>query len=149
MTAQETYAAMLRDEVAPALHALGLKGSGQRYELPSDDYWAIVGFQKSKWSDAAEVAFTLNLTVASRLGWAEARTMRPSLPERPSPTRTLYGADVDQRIWQARIGLLLGEQIDRWWKVTAGQNTRALAAELIDVIREQALPALRERMRSG
>jgi hypothetical protein len=146
MTAQETFAAMLRDEVAPALRKLGLKGSGQRYELPSDDYWAIVGFQKSKWSDAAEVAFTLNLTVASRRGCAEARATHPHLPERPSPTRTLYGAGVDKWIWQSRIGLLLPDRNDRWWDVTAGQDTRALATELIDIIRDRALPAMRERM---
>jgi hypothetical protein len=149
VTAQETYAAMLRDEVAPALRQLGLKGSGQRYEFSSEDYWAILGFQKSKWSDAAEVAFTVNLTVASRLAWAEARATHPYLPERPGPTRTLYGADVDRRIWQTRIGLLLGGQTDRWWRVTPAQNTRALAVELVNLIRVRALPAMREQMRSS
>jgi hypothetical protein len=152
MTAQETFAAMLRDEVAPALRKLGLKGSGQRYELPSDEFWATVGFQKLKWSDAAKVTFTINLTVASRRGWAEARAVHPYLPERPSPTLTFYiapGVDMDKWVWQSRIGLLLSEKNDRWWDVTPGQDIRPLAAEIVGAIRDYGLTAMRARMESG
>jgi hypothetical protein len=44
---QATYRAMLRDDIAPALRALGLKGSGSRYSLPDPESWALLGFQAS------------------------------------------------------------------------------------------------------
>jgi hypothetical protein len=82
-TAQDTLIAMLRESVAPALRDLGFKGSGQNCHLPSDDVWALVGFQKSQWSEATKLTFTANITVASRRIWATARETR-NLPERPS-----------------------------------------------------------------
>ena len=42
-TAQETYGEMLKALVAPGLRAMGFKGSGQNYRVPSDDYWALLG----------------------------------------------------------------------------------------------------------
>jgi len=49
-----------------ALRRLGFKGSGQRYELPSDVTWATLGFQKSAYSDSLAARFTINVTVISR-----------------------------------------------------------------------------------
>jgi hypothetical protein len=67
VTAQETYREMMKTQVAPALRGLGFKGSGQNYELPSPGHWAMLGFQKSAWSDASALRFTVNVLVVSRL----------------------------------------------------------------------------------
>jgi Domain of unknown function (DUF4304) len=80
-TAQDTYAEMLKTLVAPGLRAIGFKGSGQNYRLPSDDYWAMLGFQKSTSSDAAHVRFTANVLVVSRSAWDAVRAESPHLPE--------------------------------------------------------------------
>jgi hypothetical protein len=140
-TAQESFKTMMRDEIAPALRELGFKGSGQRFELPNQDFWALLGFQKSVWSDSAELRFTINVTVASRAAWAAARKSRTYLPERPS-ANTYYG----DFTWQARIGQLAPTKADLWWTVKGGKSTRAVADEVVAAIRERALPALqRER----
>ncbi len=44
----------VKDLISPALRTMGFKGSGGRYQLPSEDQWALLGFQKSTFSDALE-----------------------------------------------------------------------------------------------
>lgn len=46
-TPQVVYAELMKRVFAPALREAGLKGSGGRFELPSQKYWAQLGFQKS------------------------------------------------------------------------------------------------------
>ena len=132
---------MLREQVAPRLRELGFKGSGQAYTLPSDTHWAIMGFQKSKWSDAESLEFTANVTVAERAKWEEERQARPYLPAKPSPN-THYG----DYIWQERIGTLRPTGGDQWWRVRAGMKTDALAADVVAAVRDYALPAMRAEL---
>src|SRR5213080_565037 len=72
-TAQTTFARLLRDVVAPALRAEGLRGSGMSYVLPDPVFWGIVGFQESMRSDADVVKFTVNLTATAKEDWDEWR----------------------------------------------------------------------------
>jgi Domain of unknown function (DUF4304) len=141
MNAQEKFAAMLRDEVAPALRELGFKGSGQSYKIPSETCWALLGFQKNKWSSAHHVMFTANVTVVSRKDWDEKRAERPYIGERPSPN-TYYGTFA----WQDRIGMLMPRGEDHWWDVLAETDTREVAASVIEAVRGFVLPAMRDEM---
>ena len=140
--AQETFKALMRDEIAPALRQLGFKGSGQAYALPSETCWALVGFQKSQASEASYVRFTVNATVVSREAWEQERAERPYLPERPSPN-TFYG----KFAWQERIGGLMPGGQDRWWEITGRTDARAIAESVIEAIRDYALPAMHDEMR--
>jgi hypothetical protein len=81
MTVQETYAAMMKERLAPRLRALRFKGSGQNYELGSDDYWTMLAFQKWAYSDRGRLRFTLNVLVVLRITWDAERRDRP-VPER-------------------------------------------------------------------
>jgi hypothetical protein len=83
-TALALYAAMMKDDVAPRLRRLGLKGSGGRFHLPSDTCWALLGFQRSAWNDADHVRFTVNLTCVAKAAWEAARETK-GLSERPLP----------------------------------------------------------------
>jgi Domain of unknown function (DUF4304) len=141
-TAQDTYAAMLKTLIAPGLRALGFKGSGQNYRLPSDDYWAMLGFQKSTSSDASHVRFTGNVVVVSRSGWDAVRAESPHLPERPTAT-TYWGTFV----WQKRIGALLPGGEDLWWEVEAGSDAAELADAILWAIRDYVLPAMKRQMK--
>jgi hypothetical protein len=132
---------MLREQIAPRLRALGFKGSGQAYSLPSRTHFATIGFQKAKWSEAASLSFTANVTVAECDIWEKEREVRPYLPAKPSPN-TYYG----DYIWQKRIGFLLPAGQDQWWDVGAGMSTDALADEVVAAIHEYALPAMRARL---
>uniref|UniRef100_UPI003A8AB972 DUF4304 domain-containing protein n=1 Tax=Streptomyces sp. Agncl-13 TaxID=3400628 RepID=UPI003A8AB972 len=65
-TAQQAFASLMRARIAPGLRALGFKGSGQTYELPHLETWALIGFQKAAHKTAGQVEFTLNVTVADK-----------------------------------------------------------------------------------
>ena len=139
-TAQETYDWMMKSQIAPRLRALGFKGSGQSYELPSPDHWVMLGFQKSQWSDAADVRFTVNVLVVSRELWDEQRKERAYLPARPTANR-LWG----EFVWQRRIGRLLPAGEDIWWEVKPGMPTEQVADIVLRAVEDHALPAVRAR----
>lgn len=140
-TAQDTYAEMLKTLVAPGLRAIGFKGSSQNYRLPSDDYWAMLGFQKSTSSDATQVRFTANVLVVPRSAWDAVRTEQPHLPERPTAT-TYWGTYV----WQKRIGELLPGGEEMWWEIEAGADAAELADAIVWAVRDYVVPAMRRQI---
>ena len=80
-TPQQVFHDLMKETFAPALRSVGLKGSGGRFELPSERYWAQLGFQKSAYSDSAVLMFTVNLSVINREVWAEQASAAPHLGE--------------------------------------------------------------------
>jgi uncharacterized protein DUF4304 len=124
------------------LRSLGLKGSGQSYEIRSDRYWALVGFQKSVASSADAVTFTVNLQVHSRDAWARAYDERPSIGAKPS-ANTLVGVE---GTWWSRIGKLLPDASDRWWRIESGSPIEPVADEVITALRDYGLPEMRRQM---
>jgi hypothetical protein len=55
VSAQDEFRGFLRDVASPAMRRAGLKGSAGRYHMPSPSRFALVGFQKSKWSTSSAV----------------------------------------------------------------------------------------------
>lgn len=135
------YAALIKDRVSPAMRSLGLVGSGGRYSIKSRTHWALVGFQKSAYSDRQEIRFTVNLLAVSRAAWDNLRLEKPHLGKEPSATIT-YGPPV----FTSRIGLLTADQEDRWWQVGEGHDVDSVAQELISDVRLSGIPWLRERI---
>jgi hypothetical protein len=141
MTAQETYAAMLRGQIAPRLRALGFQGSGAVYRLPDAAVWRQIGFQRSRSSTAAVVRFTINLTRADKARWEAARVRDPWIGARPSgSTRYALPPEVHQAV---RIGQLMPGPGDIWWEVVAGQDTTTLAEAVVGAIERYAVAWLR------
>jgi hypothetical protein len=136
-SAQATFKAMMRDRIAPGIRELGFRGSGQHYSLPNATHWVLLGFQRSKWSTAEEVEFTVNITVVSKDEWSRLRVEHPFLPDEPA-ANTVYGP----RVWRRRLGILLGIG-DHWWTVVAGEPTAATAGDVLEAIKTTALPAMR------
>jgi hypothetical protein len=143
-TAQATFSAMMKDDVAPALRRLGFKGSGQVFSLPLESHFALIGFQKSVHSDSNEVRVTANVSVIPVSVWEESRTERSYLPATPAPN-TFYGSFA----WQKRIGQLLPEGQDTWWVVQANADPASVAAAIIETVRDYALPAMKAQIASG
>lgn len=133
---------MMREEIAPALRAIGFRGSGSQYARPDNAWWLLVGFQKSRSSDARQVRFTVNVAALDKRSWSEARATDPWLPEKPSPNVNYPVGD-----W-IRIGTLLPTRRDRWWAIPAGRSTDTIAAEVVTAIRDHAVPWLLNRMAS-
>jgi Domain of unknown function (DUF4304) len=132
---------MIKTQLAPGLRSLGFKGSGRNYELPDPDYWAMLGFQASMYSDRMEVRFAINLLVVSRETWERETASRSYLGAKPGAN---WGPG--PFAWWERLGILMPDGGDKWWRVKAGQNTDELARELIDAIERYGLPAMRARM---
>ncbi len=61
---------------------MGFKGGGQEFVLPDDQHWALLGIQRSRWSDSKGLEFTIQLTVANRKTWEQLQC----------PARLLRGA---------------------------------------------------------
>jgi Domain of unknown function (DUF4304) len=134
---------MMKEEIALKLRRLGFKGSGQRFELPSETHWAIVGFQKFSWSGQDQVEFTLNVTVVSRGEWTRAQEERPYLPARPSPN---VGAGFG---WETRVGSLMPGEAERTWIITGDRPTEPVAGEVVGVIEQFVLPAMQAHISRG
>lgn len=137
---QQVYAEMMKATFGPLLRGQGLRGSGGRFELPSDNCWALLGFQKSAYSDGQEVQFTVNLSVIRRDVWAERAAESPSLGERPKPT-VVYGSWASQ----TRLGVLTPERSDKWWRIVRGVDPGPVAEDAVSDLLKYGLPWLRER----
>jgi len=138
VTAQEIFRQMMRYDIAPALRALGFKGSGQVYVLPSDTHWAMLNFQKSALrSDAEQIFFAVNFDVSTKEEWNQRRRAFGA-PERPSPS------------WFSRMGIddqsPHGGGVQHWWHLRVESPIQALVDDVITRIKNEALPAMRALM---
>lgn len=136
-TTQQIYANLMKEAFAPALRTAGLRGSGGRFELPSDEFWAQLGFQKSAYSDSNTLKFTINLSVIGRAVWAEQAAKKPYLGKKPSPL-IHYGDWADQ----IRIGALTTSSEDLWWWLHAGDDPRPVEQEVVAMLVGLAVPWL-------
>lgn len=139
-TPQQVYADLMKTRFAPALRRAGLKGSAGRFQLPSDKYWALLGFQKSAYSDSTEVQFTVNLSVISRDVWTEQVSARTDLGAQPKPG-TFYGSWAEQ----IRIGKLTPTGEDVWWPIKRGIDPEPVAALVVSTLLELGLPWLKSK----
>lgn len=98
----------------------------------------MLGFQKSQFSDASAVKFTINLKVVPKTVWATMRVERPHFPAKPSPS-TGYGTFE----WHRRIGNLLPGGEDRWWVLRLGEGHSSTDAEVVSILTDVAVPAMR------
>ncbi|WP_091074744.1 DUF4304 domain-containing protein [Microlunatus sagamiharensis] len=125
----------MKTAFAPFLRERGFRGSSGRFELPSDTHWAQLGFQKSAYSDRAELRFTINLSVISRNEWAQQLQANPHLGARPTPTIS-YGSWADQ----TRIGMLIPPPGDKWWRIIGGSNVTPVRDDVLTDLDAYAIP---------
>lgn len=137
-SAQDEFRRFLRGIVSPAMRSAGLKGSAGHYQLPSPAWFVLIAFQKSKYSTASTVEFTINLKAMSRQVWDRARANMTWLPKVPTANFRYPVAE-----WSVRIGHLMPGTQDHWWSLRPGQPLDQLAVEVIGTLNDYGLPALR------
>lgn len=130
---------MLREEVAPALRRLGMKGSSGNFTLPDPDHHLLIGFQGDRYSTAEAVRFTVNLAVINKKAWEDGR--EPWWGKPSATTQGLVGT-------YTRLGSLMPEHDDVWWELAPGTDTAALAADVVRAAEQFGLPWLME-VKSG
>jgi hypothetical protein len=140
-TAFDVLATTLRTGVAPGLRGMGFVESGQSFELRDQEFWRLLGIQKSSFNSASHVEFTINLLRGRKAGWEQARQAHAYLPVRPNAS-TAYARVSGVRA--VRIGRLLPAGRDHWWQVSASTSPAKLAADVLSTVKEFALPALLE-----
>jgi hypothetical protein len=147
MTGKEAFQQLLRDLVGPGLRADGLRGSGTSWTEPSGTHWVTVGFQTDRYPADAELTFTVNLKVLSKAEWAAENVPAGRRPERPHPNESHYrgwGEGILPMLgWAERIGNVMPMQQDHWWTITPDTDQAELSDELLGVLRQHGLPAMR------
>lgn len=140
--AQDIYKAMIKDTISPALRDLGFKGSGGRYSIDSDESWSLLGFQKSAYSDAAQIQFTINLAVVHRSAWNELRAEFPYFPEKPTAQLGTGRVGHTQRIAFLKPGVTT----DEWYSLVADSDPADIVEQVLHDVREYGLPWLQLKM---
>lgn len=118
-SASEVLRDLLRDEISPALRAVGMKGSGGKYRVERGARWGAVEIQKHSGGSRAICEFTFNLSAGEL-------------------------SEVDRRFdgWSARIGEVLPSGGDTWWVLPAQADTELLKQDLLRALRDHAYAAL-------
>ena len=137
MSAAEVFKRMLRDEVAAALRATGLRGSGATYLMRSASHWALLGFQGSTANSAERMKFTVNCTVVRKDTWAAAYA-GAAVHRREAEAEVRAGVG-----WCARLGAWMPDGQDLWWWLERDSDSRQIAEEVVAAIVQHALPAMR------
>ncbi|MBW8310960.1 MAG: DUF4304 domain-containing protein [Rhizobium sp.] len=115
--------------VGDLLKPFGFKRLAPHYWRDSDGLFHVVNFQASQWGTRDEGRFTINLAVSQPdLYYAFTGKAFPS-----NPASALWPINV-------RIGHLVPDQRDLWWKVSASSDLRSIGAEVAVVLREYGLP---------
>ncbi len=140
VTAQETYAEMVREGIRPRLWGLGFKGSGTTFTWPTENHFVLFGLQKARQSNRGEVFFTANVTVADKGAWEAGRAEKPYWPRKPAASTNYMGG-----AWVERIGSLLPSPMDAWWLVAAGDDWQPVANAVIEAVASYVLPEIRKR----
>lgn len=133
---------MIKDTISPALRELGFKGSGGRYSLDSAESWSLLGFQKSAYSDAAHIQFTINLAVVQIAAWNELRVEFPYFPEKPSAQLGTGRVGSMKRIAFLKPGVTT----DEWYSLVADADPAEVVEQVLQDVREYGLPWLKQTM---
>jgi hypothetical protein len=122
-TAQDEFAAMMRDLIAPALRELGFKGTVSRwFWYRRGDYEGTFSTQKSRLSTSQEISFWVHLTAAH------------------VPTDSVY--------WTTQLHALIPGNRDSSWQVTAGRPAGPVADRVLTAFRSYGWPAIQAALDS-
>jgi len=130
--AQNLYDEMVRDSIAPRMKARRFKKTRTNFHRSVGPNWEVVNLQRSTYSDAGHVMFTVNLGVALESirgtvrfsGWKEGT--RP----------TEYDCHLRER-----IGFVIGDR-DTWWDIYPETEVAALGDAVAEAIERFGLPWL-------
>jgi hypothetical protein len=128
--AQDRFKLFLDSEIAPTLRKLGFRRERGNFWLHRDGSWGLLHFQKSQFSSADDVRFTVEVGAASE----RLRNYVPWWAEGRRPTIT----DCTVR---ERIGFLAGED-DLWWTIGRDTELDDLGSDVRRYVAEYGVPFL-------
>jgi hypothetical protein len=121
-------------EVAASLGDLGVRKRGRDLVWESDECWGVIHFQKDRKDHLEEQKFTVDLGVASK------RILRFDGLVTDRAPRT------HECCWRRRLGQLGKKPTDLCWSMTDYWTFRTAVDDVTDLIRSEALPAMKTLM---
>lgn len=124
--AQVSFARLVAETVAPAFKRAGFKKQGLNFRLQTSTAWMVLNIQKSQWNDAEDISFTGNMGVrfheVHRLHLLQVSDVQDG------------PAGVVNCHWSERIGDLMPEPHDHWWRVIDDRSADRAAKELAPLL---------------
>ncbi|WPU99897.1 DUF4304 domain-containing protein [Mucilaginibacter sp. cycad4] len=127
---------LLLANIENVLKRKGFVKSGNTFYIESNGNWGMLNFQKSKSSTNAETILTINLGVSLV---SLRRFKNENIKKKP---------DVLDCHWGMRIGHLLPQKTDYWWKID-DSNIKEVEDEILIVILNIAIPEILNHLKEG
>lgn len=127
--------AVVREGLAPHLRSRRFEKHARTFTFEAAACTQIVNVQASQWNEGRDGRFTLNLgvyfpKVAERRG----RVAKGAYPKESESTLRI------------RIGRLMPDNLDQWWEIHDGTDTRRLSDEVVNAYATCGEPWLNEVM---
>jgi hypothetical protein len=140
-TAQETYRALLRDFVGPALRRIGYKGPSGQYQRAVGDYRVSIRFRKSRWSTKDRVDYGLLVGVtepatAELYGQANAEAWAQGREHEMAPA----GA------WHSSFPGNLGPSRNHWISLRPSDDLSSHADQLLSDLAQYVFPEIERQL---
>lgn len=114
-------------KVSLYLKSIGFEQKADTFYINKANNWGLINFQKSRSSTSFVTLFTINLGISSSI-LREAAGI--NLSKKPA---------IEECHWNERIGFLLDQKEDFWWKIEADTNLDKLSAEIVMVLNKFAI----------
>ncbi len=121
-------------ELRPVLKEEGFRASSQNFVLESNECWAILNFQKSRWSSPDEKTFYVNVAITAK------RLL--SFDDEPVEKAPAYYSCISQaRAEQFDPGCRVGQ-----WTVRNDDDVSEVVAHLTNLLRRFVIPSVKSTM---
>lgn len=114
---------ILMDKTGDFLKAHGFTKKSSTFYVRREGNWGLLNFQKSRESSVEAVYFTINLGVSS--------TRIREFLDKDKKSRP---AAVDECHWKIRVGFILPDKKDTWWKIDERTRLESIFAEFTAII---------------
>jgi hypothetical protein len=128
VTAIEIYRGLIL-QIAPFLKGRGFSKRSDSFYFEKDGNRGLIDFQRSKKSTPDEVIFTINVGVCS--GRLVEFFMPDAVGQRPA---------IEDCHWRERVGFLLPEKSDKWWRIYASDSLEDWVSEIQSSLEQVVVP---------
>jgi Domain of unknown function (DUF4304) len=121
-------------ELWPVFKAAGFRRASQNFAVQSDECWAVINFQKSRWSAADEKTFYINVAITPK------RLM--AFHDQPTEKPPIYYTCIS--VWRAEQ--LGPPESPSQWTVRDEGSEKQTVDQLRILIRDWVIPAVQAKM---
>jgi hypothetical protein len=120
----------LISNIGNILQKEGFLKKGNTFYIRENDNWGILDFQKSRNSTLNEVLFTINIGVSLTI---LRKFNNEDLKQKP---------ELEKSHWNKRVGFLLPEKKDYWWKINNDTDLEQLTDEISKILINVCIPEI-------